>query len=78
MKINSDLVLKLRNRHGMSQESLAEAAGPSPMPIQPGREVIIELGSVPGPDPKRLYAIGAFASGEARAVDSHVIKARPG
>ncbi|MCA1779472.1 MAG: helix-turn-helix domain-containing protein [Xanthomonadaceae bacterium] len=34
MKIDSDLVRDLRNRHGMSQESLAEAAGLSARTIQ--------------------------------------------
>ncbi len=34
MKIDSDLVRDLRNRHGMSQESLAEAAGLSTRTIQ--------------------------------------------
>lgn len=34
MKINSDLIRELRNRHGMSQEALAEAAGLSARTIQ--------------------------------------------
>lgn len=34
MKINSDLIRELRNRHGMSQEALAEAAGLSARTVQ--------------------------------------------
>lgn len=34
MKINDDLIRELRNRHGMSQEALAEAAGLSTRTVQ--------------------------------------------
>ena len=54
----------------------SQSAQPSQMPIEPGREVTIELDSVTGLDLQRLRAIGVFASGKPREVEFSIRKAR--